>query len=34
VNIIAVKGKSGIDELKQPGEQKKVDGNKPHHKKQ
>ncbi len=34
VNIIAIKGKSGINESKQPGEQKKVDGNKPHLKKQ
>ena len=32
--IIAVKGKSGINELKQPGEQKKVDGDTPHCKKQ
>ena len=31
VNIIAMKEKSGIDESKQPGEQKKVHGNKPHH---
>jgi hypothetical protein len=34
VNIIAMKGKSGIDELKQPGEQNKVDGNESHCKKQ
>jgi hypothetical protein len=34
VNIIAMKGKSGINESKQPGEQKKVDGNAPHCKKQ